>query len=209
MTRTDSMRKRTAKALDAIGARLAAIGVHPDLVTVFALIVIGIASLCIAAGNFLVGGILLLFSFPLDAIDGAIARAMQRQDAFGMVLDSTLDRYADGFVLAAFGFHFARQSRLDMLALAMLAMLGSFLVSYVRARADDPKVAVTVTIGLFSRLERVVVLLVMIWGMALTGESIFLELGLILLAIGTNISAIQRLFYVRRALRERESGKAP
>ncbi len=209
-TLTDRARQAAFVPLRFLGRNLAALGVNPDAVTVLGLLLIGIASYFLATGDFAVAAIVLLLSFPLDAVDGAVARAMpHRIGFFGMVLDSSLDRYEDGLVLAGIGYYFASQDRLDMLVVALLAMLGSFLVSYVRARADDPIVAVSVKIGWFTRLERVVVVLAMIWGTALTGEIVFLEIGLVALAIGTTWTCLQRLWFVRGAVRERERDEAP
>ena len=119
------------------------------------------AALSLARGELLAGGLILLVSLPLDALDGAVARAMGRAGAFGMVLDSTLDRYADGLIFGALGYYFAlRRGGPEMLALALAALVGSYLVSYVRARADDSRVGVSTTVGLFTRLERVVVILI-------------------------------------------------
>ena len=207
-TLTQSMRRMTDPLLKRAGALLARLGIHPDAITVAGTLLTGVAALCLAAGEFLAGGVILLLSLPLDALDGAVARAMGRKDVFGMVLDSSLDRYADGLIFGALAFYSAQQDQFAMLFLAILAMIGSFSVSYVRARADDPIVAVSVKIGLFSRMERVVVVLIMIWGMALTGEALFLLIGLVFLAVGTNYTAAQRLLYVRRVLRERESSEA-
>ncbi len=202
-TLTDKSRQRLRMPLDRIGFWLARLGVRPDAVTVLGLLVTGIAAVYIATGDFLTGAVLLLLGLPLDALDGAVARAMQRQGSFGMVLDSTLDRYADGFIFAAFGYHFARHGRLDMLMLALFSLIGSYLVSYVRARADDSKVAVGVTVGWFSRLERVAVILVMTLAAGILGSVQPLEIGLVILAVGTNLTALQRLRYVHGALKNR------
>ncbi len=202
-TLTDKSRQRLRAPLDRIGFWLARLGVRPDAVTVLGLLVTGIAAVCIATGDFLKGAVLLLLGLPLDALDGAVARAMQRQGSFGMVLDSTLDRYADGFIFAAFGYHFARHGRLDMLMLALFSLIGSYLVSYVRARADDSKVAVGVTVGWFSRLERVAVVLAMTLAAGILGSVQPLEIGLVILAVGTNLTALQRLRYVYGALKNR------
>ena len=136
------------------------------------------AALFMARGEFIVGGMLLLLSLPLDALDGAVARAMKRSGVFGMVLDSTLDRYADGFILAALSYYFAESGRMDMLAIAMAALIGSYMVSYIRARADDAIVGVRATIGWFSRMERVAVLLLMTLAAGLLSSDVPLELGL-------------------------------
>ena len=146
---------------------------------------------------------MLILSFPLDAVDGAVARAMNRSSVFGMVLDSTLDRYADGFIFASLSYYFAVQDRFDMMGLSLLALVGSFLVSYVRARADDAKVGVVTKVGLFTRVERVVVILVMILGVGLSKQLLFLEIGVLILAIGTNFTALQRLLFVYTALKNR------
>ncbi len=202
-TITDRLRERTQVPLDRLGAWLARLGVHADQVTIIGLLLVGLAALLLAQGAFLAGALLLLCSLPLDALDGAVARAAGRGNRFGMVLDSTLDRYADGFIFAAFGYYFAGQGRLDMLVAALAALVGSFLVSYIRARAEDAKVAVKATVGLFSRLERVVVLLVMTFAAGFLQSAAPLEIGLLLLATGTNFTALQRLRYVHRTLKDR------
>lgn len=202
-TLTDRLRDMTATPLNQIGIVLARLGIHPDLITITGLILVGIASVMIAGGLFLLGGVVLLLSLPLDAIDGAVARAMKRQGVFGMVLDSTLDRYADGFIFASLSYYFAVQDRFDMMTFALLALVGSLLVSYVRARADDPKVGVATKIGLFTRVERVLVILVMVLATGLFNQPVILDVGVIILAIGTNVTALQRLLFVYTALKNR------
>ncbi|MDE2857289.1 MAG: CDP-alcohol phosphatidyltransferase family protein [Chloroflexota bacterium] len=202
-TLTDKSRQSLRMPLDRIGRWLARLGARPDSITVLGLLLVGVAAVYIGTGDFLAGGVLLLLSLPLDAIDGAVARAIQRQGSFGMVLDSTLDRYADGFIFAAFGYHFARHGRLDMLMLALFSLIGSYLVSYVRARADDSKVGIGVTVGWFSRLERVAVILVMTLAAGVLQSVHPLEIGLVILAVGTNLTALQRLRYVYTALKNR------
>ncbi len=137
MTLTDRLRNLTSAPLNRCALVVARFGIQPDWITVFGLLLVALASLFIARGEFLAGGLLLLLSLPLDALDGAVARALNRTGAFGMALDSTLDRYADAFIFAAIGYYFADAGRLDMLAAALAAMMGSFMVSYVRARAAD------------------------------------------------------------------------
>ena len=202
-TLTDRLRNLVRAPLDRAGLALARLGVHPDWITAFGLLLVAIASLFLAAGEFLVGGIVLAVSLPLDALDGAVARAIKRTGAFGMVLDSTLDRYADGFIFAALGYYFAVQDRPDMLGLALLALVGSFLVSYIRARADDSNVRVSVTVGLFTRLERVAILLLMTLAGGVLDSQLPLEIGLLILALGTHLTALQRLHHVYAALKDR------
>jgi CDP-diacylglycerol--glycerol-3-phosphate 3-phosphatidyltransferase len=194
MTLTDRVRALSKHILDPIGKTLHRLGVHPDAITFLGLLVVAVACTFIAQGQFALGGIILLAGLPLDAVDGAVARAMQRQGRFGAVLDSTLDRYADGFIFIALGYYFAQQDRFEWLLIALLAGVGTQAVSYVRARADG--VNLNVTIGLFTRMERVAVILVMLLVPSL------LEIGVLILAIGTNFTALQRLFFVYKMLDE-------
>ncbi len=203
MTLTDRLRGLTRAPLDRGAEFVASLGVQPDWITVFGLILVALAAVFIALGDFLAGGITLLVSLPLDALDGAVARALKRSGAFGMVLDSTLDRYADGFIFAALGYYFAQSGRMDMLAAALAALIGSYLVSYIRARADDGKVAVRATVGWFSRLERVAVMLIMTLSAGLLESAAPLEIGLLILAVGANLTALQRLRHVYKTLRDR------
>src|SRR5690606_2771599 len=111
-------------------------------------------------GQMRIGAIVLLIGLPLDALDGAVARAMKRTGKFGAMFDSTLDRYADGFIFAALSYYFAVQGQYNLLLMTQAALLGSLLVSYTRARAEG--IGVDTKIGLFSRVERVVVIILML-----------------------------------------------
>lgn len=202
-TLTDRLRKLTQAPLNRFAVLAARMGIHPDWITAFGLLMVAFAAFFIARGEFVAGGVMLLLSLPLDALDGAVARVIKRSGVFGMVLDSTLDRYADGFILAALSYYFAESGRMDMLAIALAALIGSYMVSYVRARADDAIVGVRATIGWFSRMERVAVLLLMTLAAGLLSSDMPLELGLLILAIGTNLTALQRLRHVNTTLRDR------
>ena len=202
-TLTDRLRNLTRTPLVRCAELLARLGIHPDLISIFGLVLVAVAAVFLARGEFLTGATILLLSLPLDALDGAVARAMKRDGVFGMVLDSTLDRYADGLIFAALGYYFADLGRLDMLVAALSALMGSYLVSYVRARADDVRVGVSTTVGLFTRMERVLVLLVMTVAAGILKSPTPLEIGLIVLAVGTNVTALQRLRFVHTTLNNR------
>jgi len=204
-TFTDRIRKLADGVLTTLGTSLYRLGIHPDWITIAGLLTVVVAGFFIAQGQFFMAGIILLLGLPLDALDGAVARAMNRQGFFGAVLDSTLDRYADGVIFAALGYYFAVQDRFEMLLLCMAAMLGSFLVSYVRARADDSKVAVSVKVGLFTRLERLAVILVALLVPSLVNYAPLLDICILILAIGTNITALHRLWYVHRVLQQKNT----
>ncbi len=194
VTFSDRMRKQFSGLTRSAGMTVYRWGIHPDTITIVGLIVVAIGALFIAQGQIQIGGVLLLISLPLDALDGAVARAMQRKDRFGSILDSTLDRYADGFIFGGLIYYFAQTGQQLQLLLALASLMGSFVVSYVRARAGEADLSVK--IGLFSRFERVITLLLMLLIPPL------LTLGLVVLAIGTNVTGIQRLWYVYRHLDE-------
>ncbi|MCS7071636.1 MAG: CDP-alcohol phosphatidyltransferase family protein [Anaerolinea sp.] len=191
-TLTDRMRALTNGVVSRAGQAVYRLGVHPDAITIAGLGVVALGALLIAQGQFQIGGVLLLISLPLDALDGAVARAMARRDRRGAVLDSTLDRYADGLIFGALAYYFGVTGQPGYIALTMAALIGSFVVSYVRARAGEADLSVK--IGLFSRFERVIVILAMFLVPSL------LIAGLWILALGTNITGIQRLIYVYRHL---------
>jgi CDP-diacylglycerol--glycerol-3-phosphate 3-phosphatidyltransferase len=151
-----------------------------------------LGGVAIAGGQFLIAFLLLVLSLPLDALDGAVARAMKRTDRRGAVLDSTLDRFADSFIFMGFAYFYAAQGDLLLMCAAMLGMIGTFGVSYVRARAGEADLSVK--IGLFSRFERLAVMLIMLLVPALAPP------GLWVLAAGTIFTTVQRLAYVYRHL---------
>ncbi|MCY4024395.1 MAG: CDP-alcohol phosphatidyltransferase family protein [Anaerolineaceae bacterium] len=184
------MRLLAARPLARVGLALHRLGVSADAVTLAGFALTLLAAFLIARGSLQGGGLLLLISLPLDALDGAVARAAQRDSRFGGVLDSTLDRYADAAMFAALVYYFASLGQREHLALALLALIGSYGVSYVRARAGEA--GIELREGLFTRLERVLVLL-----LALLIPGLLLP-GLWLLALGSNLTALQRLWLVYR-----------
>lgn len=191
-TLSDRMRALFSGVTSSAGSAVHRMGIHPDTITIVGLVVVALGAVAIAVGELQWGGVILLISLPLDALDGAVARAMQRQDRFGAVLDSTLDRYADGLIFGALAVYFARLDQLEYLLLALASLIGSFVVSYVRARAGEA--GLSVKIGIFSRFERVVTLLIALLIPPL------LIVCLWILALGTNITGVQRLWYVYKHL---------
>ena len=189
-TLSGRLRLLAGRPLARLGLALHRLGVSADAVTLAGFALTLLAALFIARGSLQGGGLLLLISLPLDALDGAVARAAQRDSRFGGVLDSTLDRYADAAMFAALVYYFASLGQKEHLALALLALVGSYGVSYVRARAGEA--GIELREGLFTRLERVLVLL-----LALLIPGLLLP-GLWLLALGSNLTALQRLWLVYR-----------
>jgi phosphatidylglycerophosphate synthase len=192
-TLTDVLRQNGNALLKPIARQLHRWRVHPDTITFVGLGVVFVACLAIAQGRFPLGGFILLMGLPLDALDGAVAREMERKGQFGAVLDSALDRYADGFIFASLSYYFAMQGQSEWLIVSQVALIGTFAVSYLRARGEG--VGLMVKIGLFSRVERTLIMIPMLLLPAL------LEAGLLVLAIGTQATALQRLWYIYKTLK--------
>lgn len=150
-----------------------------------------LAALLIAAGWLRLGALLLLLGGLADLLDGMLARQTDQATPFGAFLDSTLDRLSEGAVLAGIAYQFASQGRPLLVAVAVAALLGSLLVSYTRARAEA--LGVDCTVGLMSRPERLVVLLL---GLLLN----LLAPAVLLLTLLSLYTVGERLLHVRDAL---------
>ena len=144
----------------------------------------------LGAGIFVVGSV-------LDILDGALARAGGKTTPFGAFLDSTTDRVGEGAMLAAIGLVFANHGNDIAAVFTIVAVAGSFLVPYVRAKAEA--LGLRGDVGLGSRAERVVVitagLVLAPWGL--------LPWAIYLLAGTSAITVLQRILHVRKQLNER------
>ena len=210
-TRFEAWVRRHAEAL------ITALGrtpLTPNQVTVVGLVLTFFAAGLAAFGHLRWAGVVLIFAGTCDILDGALARSTKASYAYGAFLDSTLDRYAEGAVYLGLAAYFVSvdgplQRWLVLATLAALA--GSFLVSYIRARAQS--LGFTSKTGLFQRPERVVVTVIgLLFANAFGGY--VLDGVVFLLAIVTNITALQRIREVwlqgraQRLAREAESKEA-
>lgn len=171
--------------------RLAARRVTPNQVTVAALGVSLLAALCIAGGSLRLGALVLLLAAVGDLLDGMLARQSGQATPFGAFFDSTLDRIGEGAILAALAYQFAVTGQPAGVAVTVLALLGSLLVSYTRARAEA--LGVDCKVGLMSRAERVALLVVGLL-LGLPGLAVLALAVLSLYTVG------ERVLHVRRAL---------
>jgi len=143
------------------------------------------------------GGSIFVIGSILDILDGALARRSGKGTPFGAFLDSTTDRVSEAFVLGAIALVFYRQREEVALAFTFAAVVGSFLVSYTRARAEA--LGIRGDVGIGSRAERVVVIGV---GLALAPWGV-LPYAIYLLTATAWITVLQRVLHVRRELRNR------
>jgi CDP-diacylglycerol--glycerol-3-phosphate 3-phosphatidyltransferase len=132
---------------------LASIGVTPNMLTVLGLAGNAVAAYFAAEGEFIWAGVLVLLASALDMYDGALARATGQATPFGAVFDATLDRISEALVLFGLLVYFSDRGGQTEELLAFVAVVGSILVSYVRARAEV--IGLTLREGAFTRFERV------------------------------------------------------
>ena len=196
--------RRRAQALATWLGRLP---ITPNQVTVAGMFVSFLAAALIAGGYLLAGGLVLAFGGAFDILDGALARATKRTYPYGAFLDSTTDRYSEAAIyLGIVIFFLGRPNPRSAVVGAILAIFGSLLVSYVRARAQS--LGFKCESGLFARPERVIATVV---GLVLGAAVLFWIVWV--LAILTNFTAAQRVFEVwgqaRDQRRVREKATAP
>ncbi|MSQ09479.1 MAG: CDP-alcohol phosphatidyltransferase family protein [Dehalococcoidia bacterium] len=175
--------------LDFVVRALARTGVTPNAIS-WAGFLVAVASGALAGSGLLVwAGAISLFGGALDMLDGALARQTGRSTVFGALLDSSLDRYDEAVLLIGVCYWSAVNSDNTLVLLCVLALVGSLMVSYVKARAEG--LGLTCDVGMFARPERVVVM----------GLGLMVGLHVVavaLVAVIANITAMQRLLHVYR-----------
>jgi len=218
----DRVRDLAHAAVHPVVRGLAVAGVRPDHVSATGAALSVAAALAFFEGGFRLGSLLLVLSGLCDLLDGELARETRAVSVFGAFLDSTLDRIAEGAVLIGIsGYYVMRLLGLAgfpervlfelqhgqdprtyaVVALsALLALLGSFLVSYTRARAEG--LGLDCKVGWFERPERIVLLIVA----GLFGISPVMPGALLLLALLSFVTAGQRILHVHRITRVRPPG---
>ena len=167
-----------------VAQTLARSDISPNHVTVAGLVVNLIAAWLITRGDFFFAGVMYLLGGGFDLLDGMLARATNKVTAVGAYLDSTLDRISEGVIFAAIAYVFAREGQAVDAGMVLLALLGSLLVSYTRARAEALSVACKM--GIATRPERVVLI-------ALGLVTGWLAPVIYLLVVLTGITVIQRI----------------
>jgi len=190
---TTWLRRITAVPINIVARSLLSLGFTPNSLTVLGLLISVGAAVLAGLGLYLSSGLVLIFGAVFDAFDGAVARLTGRVTDFGALLDSTLDRYGEALILGALGYHLAREGQWTGLILSLVALLGSLMVSYVRARSEGLQIENKV--GLLTRVERIVVLALAL----ITGQ---VMIGLWVLAVGANFTVLQRVIQAARSTRK-------
>jgi phosphatidylinositol phosphate synthase len=178
----------------------------PNAISITGLIGNIVAAVLIFENHFVLAGIAFILGSVCDMLDGRYSRMSGKGSPFGAFLDSTLDRVSEGIVLAAVAAYFAQQQD-DWATLAtVLTVVGSFSVSYTRARAEA--LGVECKVGIASRPVRVVILsigLVFAAGELISGVDL-LEAAVWAMAALTIFTTFQRVFHVRTQLRRVADG---
>ncbi|OGC91040.1 MAG: hypothetical protein A2W25_07725 [candidate division Zixibacteria bacterium RBG_16_53_22] len=184
-----------------IGNALESIRVHPHVVTIAGLAFSIISGLLFWKGYFLLAGIAIIVSGMCDVLDGRLARNTKTMSPFGAIFDSTVDRYSE---VAVFMGVMAFFDNTVISGLIIMAVTGSLLTSYTRARAEG--LGIECKIGLMQRPERIT----FIATAAILGapfDSIFgtryflIKLAIVAIAVLANVTAIQRVMHVRNKLK--------
>ncbi|MDQ6873562.1 MAG: CDP-alcohol phosphatidyltransferase family protein [Actinomycetota bacterium] len=200
-------RARISNLVGPLGARLAAMGLSADAVTIIGTTgAVAGSVLLFPRGWFFPATLVVWFFVMFDMLDGAVARARGTASRWGAFLDSTLDRVADGAVFGSLAWWFGDGGdSLPLLAACLLCLILGTLTSYIKARAEG--LGMTCNVGFAERSERLIIVLV---GTGLDGLGVpyVLAAALWLLVAASSITVIQRLVEVRRQATAGEAGVA-
>ena len=197
MTNLAEMRKNIASRIaNPIVRILSRSRLKPNTLTLIGLVINIGAAYLIALNYFFLGGVLVLVSGLFDLLDGALARFAKQATKFGAILDSTVDRVSEAAILCGLLiWYIPRGAKVEIL-LIFAVLIGSFLVSYIRARAEG--LGLQCQVGLFTRAERVIVLAV---GLLVSRINFVIPpvvIALWILLVFVYITVAQRLFYLRK-----------
>jgi phosphatidylglycerophosphate synthase len=191
-TLTDYLRLWFKWVLDPLGRFFNSLGITPIMMTMLGLIGNTVGAYFLARGQMLTGGILVALMTPIDGLDGTMARLRGEASDWGAYVDSVSDRYSELIIYGGLLYHFLVSGEPLGGMLTFVAAAGSILVSYVKARAEG--LGYEAKVGLLTRAERYIVL-----APSLIFNQLYLGLGI--LAVFANLTALQRIWYVRKFAR--------
>jgi Phosphatidylglycerophosphate synthase len=204
----DWLKNGYLKIIDPVANWLVRRGVHPNSITIFGTLCTVAGGVIYATGHISTGGWFLGLTALFDVLDGTVARRSSKSSTFGAFLDSSLDRLADGAVLSGLAVFYALNPvhhNVPMMAVCLLGLIGAYMTSYVRARAEA--LGLDAKVGLLQRPERVVLLSApqAFFGLALNGW--VLGIIIVILTVTAWITVVQRVHFVYRQTTAR--GDAP
>ena len=181
------IRKQTANVFQSVAQVVVRAGISANAVTLTGLALTMIAGYLIAIGQHLAAGAMLCLGGLLDGLDGSVARISGEQSPFGAFLDSIIDRFSESAAFFGALFYFLSVGSRLGIVVTFLAMVGSLLVSYARARAEG--LGLTMREGVLTRLERVAVLVI---GLLLG----YLMVAISIIALLSICTVFQRIYLV-------------
>ena len=188
-TLTDQARVMGKGILDPLAKFFNWLGIMPNTMTILGLIGNVIGACFLAGGYMTIGGLIILLMGPVDALDGTMARLRGMDGKFGAFVDSVADRYSELVIFGGLMYYYAYKGDALYAILVFAGAAGSVLVSYIRSRGQS--LGWDTKVGMLTRMERYLVL----------GPSLVLNipwLGLWIIAIFANVTAVQRILDVRR-----------
>ena len=192
LTFSDRLRVWFKWFLDPAAGFFNRIGLTPNTMTLLGLAGNFIAAFFVAQGRMTTGGLLMLLTTPLDALDGAMARLRGNASEWGAFVDSVTDRYSELAVLGGLLYYFSSTGDWVSSVVTFTAAAGTVLVSYVKARAEA--VGFNAKVGFLTRVERFIVLAPLL----VFNQPVW---AVWFIAIFANFTALQRIYYVRAQAR--------
>jgi CDP-diacylglycerol--glycerol-3-phosphate 3-phosphatidyltransferase len=189
--------------IDPISQALAGAHIHPHVLTVTGFILSLAAANFFRIGHFFWAAVAIILAGSCDVLDGRIARATGKGSTYGALFDSTIDRYSEIFIFLGLTWFYYDRSRSTVLII-LLAVAGSMMVSYTRARAEG--LGLECRVGILQRQHRIILLVAGALLGAIPGTRYLAMLAAIwIIAILANVTAVQRVAYIHRQLKKRTS----
>ncbi len=198
---TEWGRRNLKVILEPIAGVFRALHITPNVITLLGFLLNVVAAYLIISGHIFWGGVVFLIAAGADAIDGTLARQLGIRNKFGAFWDSTLDRLSESIIIMALAYGYASNGNVAAVMLAFLALIASFLVSYTRARGEG--IGIDVKVGVGTRVERFIIMAVVLIFSGLY-EPLPL-IGLALIAILAGITVLQRMWVVYKVTHESDA----
>jgi CDP-diacylglycerol--glycerol-3-phosphate 3-phosphatidyltransferase len=210
---SEKNKARFLRIIAPVGDAFARMGVHPHVLSITGFSLSVVAGIIYATGSFFWAAWVVVLAGTCDALDGQIARQTKKSSTFGAFFDSTLDRYSDMFLFIGLAYYFAGGVVLSKfpgsgqgqgaspwtVVIIILAIVGSFMVSYTRARAEG--LGLECKKGMMQRPERITLLVIgSLLGSIPKVGPVLLTITLLILAISSNLTALFRVFFIRDKL---------
>ena len=181
-----SLQDKFIRLLSPIITRFSKWGLSPNPFTLAGMVITSLAAAVFMMGHIRLAGMLILLGGFCDTVDGLIARTTHKTTRFGALLDSTVDRYSEFIMFLGFSAYFILIEDYGTLAATLLALCGSFMVSYTRARGES--LGFDVKVGIMQRPERIILI-----GLGALIHITAFQFAVWLVAVLANITALQRI----------------